>query len=217
MTYGRAAFLSLLLATLSVVCVMQALRTAPRPPADEVAEAPLVPIAPTRPTPLAAGITNANVASADAMQELMRRRLLIPVQGVTRRELRDNFLEMRGGTRRHEALDIMAPRGTPVLAAGDGRIAKLARHPLGGITIYESDPDSKYAYYYAHLDHYAEGLRVDQPVRRGEVIGYVGSTGNASRFAPHLHFTILDLDAKGHWWTKGSAVDPYPFLVDAAP
>jgi murein DD-endopeptidase MepM/ murein hydrolase activator NlpD len=89
---------------------------------------------------------------------------------------------------------------------------------LGGITAYEYDADSRYGYYYAHLDRYAEGLHVGQPVRRGEVIGYVGSTGNAPRFAPHLHFTILDLDAgKGHWWTPGTAIDPYPFLVDARP
>jgi murein DD-endopeptidase MepM/ murein hydrolase activator NlpD len=216
MTHGRAAFLSLLLAMLSVVCVMQALRAPPLPPLAELEAAPPPSVA-VRPTPAAAGITNANVASADAMQSLMRRRLLIPVEGVSRSQLRDNFLETRGGTRRHEALDIMAPRGTPVLATDDGRIAKLSRHPLGGITIYEDDPQTKYAYYYAHLDHYAQGLHVDQAVRRGEVIGYVGSTGNASRSAPHLHFTILDLDANGHWWTKGSAVDPYPFLVDARP
>lgn len=202
---SRTAFMVLLLSVLVVVCVMQAMRgppgaLAPRPGVDERAAE--------------SGITRENVASAGEMQSLMGRRLLIPVAGVDRARLRDNFNEMRGGVRRHEALDIMAPRGTPVLAAGDGTLTKLARHPLGGITVYEDDPGHRYSYYYAHLDHYAAGLHVGQAVRRGEVIGYVGSTGNAPAWAPHLHFTILDLSQPGHWWRR-PAVNPYPFLVEA--
>jgi murein DD-endopeptidase MepM/ murein hydrolase activator NlpD len=203
---SRTAFMVLLLSLLVVVCLMQAMRGPPgfpaaNPAVDERAAE--------------SGITRENVAAADEMQSLMGRRLLIPVQGVDRAALRDNFNETRGGVRRHEALDIMAPRGTPVLAAGDGTIAKLARHPLGGITIYEDDPAGKYSYYYAHLDHYAAGLHVGQAIHRGEVIGYVGSTGNAPAWAPHLHFTILDLSQPGHWWGR-PAVNPYPFLVEAA-
>lgn len=201
----RAAVLVLLLSLLTVVCVMQAMRGQPLPS--------LPPLA-VEGRALDAGITRENIANADEMQSLMRRRLLIPVQGVDRSQLRDNFEEKRGGLRRHEALDIMAPRGTPVLAAGDGVIAKLARHPLGGITIYENDPDGRYSYYYAHLDRYAEGLKVGQGVRRGQVIGFVGSTGNARASAPHLHFTILALSQPSRWWDR-PAVNPYPFLVDA--
>ena len=213
---SRTAFVVLLLSLLVVVCLMQAMRAplAPAPLAPSLAPI-AVPPATVHERAAQAGITRENVASADEMQSLMSRRLLIPVEGVDRSRLRDNFNETRGGVRRHEALDIMAARGTPVLAAGDGTIAKLQHHPLGGITIYENDPDSRYSYYYAHLDHYAAGLHVGQAVRRGEVIGYVGSTGNAPAWAPHLHFTILDLSQPGHWGSR-PAVNPYPFLVAAS-
>ncbi len=106
----------------------------------------------------------------------------------------------------------MAARGTPVLAVEDGRIAKLFRSVLGGITIYQYDPGERFAYYYAHLDRYADGLAEGAEVRRGQVIGYVGSTGNAPANAPHLHFTIFRLGPKREWW-KGEAVDPYPYLA----
>ncbi|HEY2629687.1 MAG TPA: M23 family metallopeptidase [Usitatibacter sp.] len=167
-------------------------------------------------TAAAAGITHTNLASASEMQQLLQRRLLIPVEGVDRNRLRDNFNEMRGGTHRHDALDIMAPRGTPVLAVDAGRIAKLERGGPGGITIYEYDPGKQYAYYYAHLDHYAIGLREGATVRRGDVIGYVGTSGNASPGAPHLHFTILKLASGGRLWS-GEALNPYPFLVESTP
>ncbi|HEX3062820.1 MAG TPA: M23 family metallopeptidase [Usitatibacter sp.] len=212
MSSSRTAFMVLLLSLLGVVCAMQAMH---RPLAPSAPEVPAAPRLAVQQRAVDAGITRENVASADAMQELMRRRLLIPVAGVDRAHLRDTFDDLRAGVRRHEALDIMASRGTPVLAAGDGTIAKLTRHPLGGITIYENDPVSKYSYYYAHLDHYAAGLHVGEAVHRGEVIGYVGSTGNAPAWAPHLHFTILDLSKPGHWWGR-PAVNPYPFLVEAS-
>lgn len=213
MLSSRTALVVLLLSMLVVVCVMQAMH-APYAPSAMSPDIPASPPMAVRERANDAGITRENVASAESMQALMHRRLLIPVEGVDRARLRDNFSEMRGGVRRHEALDIMAPRGTPVLAAGDGTIAKLSRHPLGGITIYENDPEGRYAYYYAHLDHYAAGLHAGQAVRRGEVIGYVGSTGNAPAWAPHLHFTILDLGKPGGWWRR-PAVNPYPFLVEA--
>ena len=150
---------------------------------------------------------------ADETQHLMARRLLIPVEGLDRSRLRDNFEEMRG-LRRHEALDIMAPRGTPVLAAGDGRVAKLFRSPFGGITLYQADPEEKYIYYYAHLDRYADGVKEGAVFKRGDVLGYVGSTGNASASAPHLHFTIFRMGPDRKWW-KGTPVNPYAFLVEA--
>ncbi len=142
--------------------------------------------------------------------------LLIPVQGVAANQLRDNFIESReGGARAHEAIDIMAPRGTPVLAAADGRIAKLFLSRRGGITIYQFDYASRIAYYYAHLDRYADGLAEGQAVRRGAVIGYVGNTGNVGPDAPHLHFAILRLGPERQWW-KGEAINPFPYLTGPA-
>ena len=142
--------------------------------------------------------------------------LLLPVQGIQPAQLHDTFNEARGGgTRPHEALDIMAARGTPVLAAIDGTVEKLFTSVPGGLTISEFDRDRTRAYYYAHLDRYAEGLAEGQALRRGDVIGYVGSTGNASADAPHLHFAVFVLGPEKHWW-QGTAIDPYPLLAPAA-
>jgi len=138
--------------------------------------------------------------------------LLIPVAGVGAGQLTDTFNDTRDGTRRHEALDIMAARGTPVLAAADGTVAKLFTSVPGGLTIYEFDPTGTYAYYYAHLDHYAPGLAEGKALKRGDVIAYVGSTGNASADAPHLHFAIFVLGPEKQWW-KGTAIDPYPLFT----
>lgn len=137
--------------------------------------------------------------------------LLIPVQGVTTEQLADTFNDTRGSDRRHEAQDIMAARGTPVLATSDGTIEKLFTSKRGGLTIYEFDPSRTYAYYYAHLDSYANGIAEGNKIKRGQVIGYVGSTGNASADAPHLHFAIFVLGPEKHWW-EGAAIDPYPLL-----
>lgn len=156
----------------------------------------------------------ANSGTGDAENLLASRRLLIPVEGVGRKQLRDNFDETRGGQRRHDALDIMAPRGTPVFAVDDGRVAKLFKSAAGGLTIYQFDPSEGYAYYYAHLDSYAKGLVEGLTVKRGDVVGYVGSTGNAPAHAPHLHFTIFKLGPDKKWW-KGTAVNPYPYLTEA--
>lgn len=138
--------------------------------------------------------------------------LLLPVAGIEASQLTDTFNQTRDGTRRHEALDILAPRGTPVLAASDGIVAKLFTSVPGGLTIYEFDPTRTYAYYYAHLDRYADGLAEGNALHRGEVIGYVGSTGNAREDAPHLHFAIFLLGPEKQWW-KGTAIDPYPLLA----
>src|ERR1017187_6326514 len=117
---------------------------------------------------------------------LMQRRLIIPVQGVHAEDLRDNFNGVRGG-HRHEAIDIMAPRGTPVLAADEGNVVKLFLSKPGGLTVYQFDDSLTWCYYYAHLDAYAPGLKEGTRLRKGDVLGYVGSTGNASPDAPHLH------------------------------
>jgi murein DD-endopeptidase MepM/ murein hydrolase activator NlpD len=137
--------------------------------------------------------------------------LLLPVQGVRYAEIADTFGQPRGKERQHEALDIMAARGTPVLATADGKVVKLFNSKPGGLTVYEFDPTSTYAYYYAHLDRYADGLTEGKDVKRGDVIGYVGSTGNASAETPHLHFAVVELTPEKQWW-KGTPVDPYPML-----
>lgn len=144
-------------------------------------------------------------------RRLMQRRLIIPVQGVHAEDLRDDFNEMRGG-HRHEAIDIMAPRGTPVLAADAGPVAKLFLSKPGGLTVYQFDDSQTYCYYYAHLDRYAPGLKEGTLLRKGGVLGYVGSTGNASPDGPHLHFAIFQLGPEQRWW-EGTPIDPYGFLT----
>ncbi len=138
--------------------------------------------------------------------------LLIPVAGVRAVQLVSNFAEARdGGNRRHEGLDIMAPWGTPVVAAGDGKVAKLFTSEKGGLTVYIKSPDGFTMYYYAHLSRYDERLREGNAVRRGDFIAFVGSTGNADQKAPHLHFGIFDTSPEANW-SEGTAVDPYPLL-----
>ena len=159
----------------------------------------------------AASLALAVVAAGPDDEVLASRHLAMPVKGVPRAALRDSFHEMRGD-HRHEALDIVAPRGTPVVAMDSGRIEKLFKSVPGGLTIYQFDRDERYIYYYAHLDRYAEGLAEKQKVEKGEVIGYVGSTGNADANSPHLHFTILRVDSDKRWW-KGTPVNPFPYLA----
>ncbi|HEV3109979.1 MAG TPA: M23 family metallopeptidase [Candidatus Binataceae bacterium] len=135
-----------------------------------------------------------------------------PITGLRLSDLSDTFDQMRG-RHRHGAIDIMRPEDTPVHAVSDGVIRKLFLSKAGGNTIYEFDDAGLYCYYYAHLDHYAQGLREGSHVSKGDVIGYVGSSGDASPFAPQLHFEIHLLDPK-RWW-QGIAIDPYPVLVEA--
>ena len=143
---------------------------------------------------------------------LKNRHLEMPVEGVARDQLRDSYDEGRsGGLRKHEAIDIMAARGTRVMAVENGRIARLFTSVPGGLTIYVFDPSATFCYYYAHLDRYAPGLKEGQQVRRGELLGYVGTTGNASEDAPHLHFAILHLGDDRKWW-KGDPINPYAVL-----
>jgi peptidoglycan LD-endopeptidase LytH len=149
--------------------------------------------------------------TSSIVEDLRNRQLTLPVHGIKRDDLRDTFNETRGSSRRHEALDVLAPRNTPVLAVEDGTIAKLFLSDAGGITIYQFDPTEAYCYYYAHLERYAEGVKEGAPVKRGQVIGYVGTTGNAPRDTPHLHFAIFKLTDEKKWW-QGTAIDPYSVL-----
>lgn len=138
--------------------------------------------------------------------------LLVPVDGIPLAKIGDTFDQPRGSERHHEALDIMAPKGTKVVATADGKIAKLFTSKPGGLTVYQFDPSEKYAYYYAHLDRYADGLQEGAEVKRGDLIGYVGTTGNADAKAPHLHFAVFELTPEKQWW-QGTPVNPYPLLT----
>jgi murein DD-endopeptidase MepM/ murein hydrolase activator NlpD len=153
----------------------------------------------------------------DADISLLRTRVLtLPVQGVAAAQLTDTYTQARAAGATHEALDIMAVRGTPVLAVEDGKVVKLFLSKPGGLTIYQFDPGSNYAYYYAHLDRYVDGLAEGDSLRKGQVIGYVGSTGNASPDAPHLHFAIFKLGPERQWW-RGAPLNPYLVWRDARP
>ena len=140
--------------------------------------------------------------------------LAIPVAGIKAEDLTDTYTQARaGGARRHDAIDIMAPNGTPVVAAAPGTVEKLFfSDGGGGITLYLRSPDQRWSYYYAHLERYAPGLKEGQKVERGQVIGYVGSTGNASPSGPHLHFAINRMGPDDDWHS-GEAINPYPLLA----
>jgi murein DD-endopeptidase MepM/ murein hydrolase activator NlpD len=134
----------------------------------------------------------------------------MPIANIDPHTLSSNFSQTRGG-HAHEALDIMAPRGTPVMAVAEGNVVKLFTSKQGGLTVYQFDNSRTWCYYYAHLDHYAAGLNEGTLLRKGDVLGYVGSTGDASPDAPHLHFAVFALGPEKHWW-QGTAIDPLPLL-----
>jgi len=184
------------------VVTVQPMGTPPPPPNDS--EAPTS----TTPAPPAASMVNeADIAT------LKLKNLLIPVQGVTTSQLRDTFYDGRSEGRQHQALDIMAAGGTPVLAAADGKVAKLFQSEKGGITLYQLDSSGLYYYYYAHLQSYADGMVEGKELKRGEVIAYVGDTGNAGAGNFHLHFAVSKPTAPGKW-SRGEAINPYPLLLN---
>jgi peptidoglycan LD-endopeptidase LytH len=146
---------------------------------------------------------------------LSSRAVGLPIADLQRSDIHDTFAQARGGgERRHEATDIMAPRGTRVIAVDTGIVAKLFTSIPGGLTVYQFDGSQRYAYYYAHLDRYAEGLREGQLLKKGDLVGYVGTTGNAGPNNPHLHFAIFELGPEKRWW-EGKPINPYPFLIKA--
>jgi murein DD-endopeptidase MepM/ murein hydrolase activator NlpD len=166
---------------------------APRAPAPSAVAAP----APAAPV----------AASPNAIASLRQRHLMVPVDGIAIDRVQNTYDAQRdSGARRHYAIDIMAPRGTAVLAADDGSILRMGFNALGGLTIYQIDPDKRFVYYYAHLDRYASALRDGSVVSRGDVIGFVGATGNASPNAPHLHFQVLLF--RDRYW-EGESVNPF--------
>jgi murein DD-endopeptidase MepM/ murein hydrolase activator NlpD len=191
-------------AVLTQPLIEAAPRTVEVKPTNKKEPAPVTP-------PPAAAHTAEPAMERSAVDDLRDRNLTLPVQGIKHSDLRDTFNEARGTSRRHEALDVLAPRNTPVLAVEDGTIARLFLSEAGGITIYQFDPTQTYCYYYAHLERYADGLKEGATVKRGQVIGYVGTTGNAPRDTPHLHFAIFKMTDEKKWW-QGTAIDPYSVL-----
>lgn len=177
-------------------------------PRGEASAEPEVTVRPAEPPPAPAGTSG---AETNLPITLLGRRLEIPVDGIGRAELVQSFDAPRGGSRRHQAIDILAPRNTPVLAVEDGVIARLFESVQGGLTIYQYDPTERYVYYYAHLERYAGGLSEGDRVGRGQVIGYVGTTGNAPKDTPHLHFAIFQMNEAKRWW-EGTPLDPYEIL-----
>ena len=156
------------------------------------------------------------VSDEEAVSYLLSRTLEIPVAGRSARQLQDTFDEGRDGGRVHRALDILAPRGTPVLSADSGRVLRVKSNSLGGNTIYTTDPHGRIVYYYAHLDSYWKGLVEGLVVARGDTLGFVGTTGNAPKDTPHLHFQVMRMPPDGKYW-DGEPINPYPlFLLDAA-
>ena len=204
----RALSLSLLLTVVSCGPALQ-----PLPPM-----APLPDLGPVTPGVAPAPASFADhapppIAARDPAVEALRERgLLVPVKGISASQIPDTYTAPRDGARVHYAQDILAKRGTPVLAADDGTILHIGTNPLGGNVIWTTDPSRRFAFYYAHLDHYAKGLRDGQEISRGDVIGYVGTTGNAPKDTPHLHFQIVRIVA-GKRYSDGPPLNPLPFFT----
>jgi len=174
----------------------------PEPPAESPAPVE------SRADPAAAAEVDADVA------RLRDRGLLVPVSGISLAQIADTYNDARDGARRHNAVDILAPRGTEVLAAEDGVVLRIGTNALGGNVVWTTDVERKFAYYYAHLERWARGLHEGQAVSRGEVIGYVGTSGNAPKNTPHLHFQVLHVtDAKRY--SNGLPLNPLPFFTSS--
>ncbi|HYR78267.1 MAG TPA: peptidoglycan DD-metalloendopeptidase family protein [Pyrinomonadaceae bacterium] len=165
-----------------------------------------------QPTPPAIASPAANTSpTVPGLTSPSPARLIIPVAGVRPEQLRDTFSEARSEGRVHDAIDIPAARGTPVVAAADGPIVKLFQSERGGITIYQLSTDGRFVYYYAHLDRYAEGLAEGHFAKQGETIAYVGDSGNAGPGNYHLHFSIAEISNPKDFW-HGVNINPYPLL-----
>jgi peptidoglycan LD-endopeptidase LytH len=150
-------------------------------------------------------------STAPEAKDLVARRLTLPVGGIRADQLVNSYHDARSGGREHEAIDILSPRNTPVLAVEDGTIARLFLSKAGGNTIYQFDPGKEYCYYYAHLERYAPGLKEGDQVHRGQTLGYVGTSGDAPKNTPHLHFAVFRLTPEKHWW-EGTPINPYDVL-----
>lgn len=175
----------------------------------------------TSPTPPPAGAPgsapdgSATVASSSEVEYLSARHIMLPVAGADMSKVDDSFNEARDGGRMHRAIDILAPRGTPILSADDGKILRMTTNTLGGISMYTVDSESRLVYYYAHMDHYNDAMSPGRAIAKGDTLGYVGTTGNAPKDTPHLHFQVMRWPADGKYW-NGDPIDPYEALGGVA-
>jgi murein DD-endopeptidase MepM/ murein hydrolase activator NlpD len=167
------------------------------------------------PTPTGERLPVAAPERDHALESLRARGLLVPVQGIAANRIPDTFDAPRDGARVHNAQDILAKRGTPVLAADDGAVLHVGKNALGGNVIWTTDPSRKFAFYYAHLERYAKGLHDGQQLSRGDVIGYVGTSGNAPKDTPHLHFQVVRI-VSGKRYSDGPPVNPLPYFFTQA-
>ncbi len=178
-------------------------RGKPAPPAAPSAGVPLMSVSEYTPA-------GSSSMSAD-VEYLRSRQIIVPVAGADMARVEDSFNEPRDGDRVHRAIDILAPRGTPILAADDGRIMRMTTSTLGGISMYTVDPEQRIVYYYAHMDHYNEAMAPGKTIAKGDTLGFVGTTGNAPKNTPHLHFQVMRWPADGKYW-NGEPIDPFNFL-----
>lgn len=195
----------IVLLALSVSACARRVYSAPEPMSST---APRVVMASSATAP----IPRTPVSSVEAVDYLRSHAMLIPVAGVLFEQLRDTFDEGRDGSRVHRALDIFAPRGTPVVSADEGRVIRISTSTLGGNTIYATDPLGRVVYYYAHLDAYQPGLASGAIIARGDTLGFVGTTGNAPKDTPHLHFQVMRMPEDGKYW-DGDPINPYPIIL----
>lgn len=179
---------------------------------NPLATAPAPKPAPAHVTLAGAALGRSAVSSTEAVNYILERGMAIPVAGKTLQQLQDTFDEGRSSGRIHRALDILAPRGTPVIAADSGRILRVSVNALGGNTIYATDPMGRIVYYYAHLDAYQPGLVQGMTIARGDTLGFVGTTGNAPKDTPHLHFQVMRMPPDGKYW-DGEPINPYPLFL----
>ncbi|MDB4878566.1 MAG: endopeptidase [Gemmatimonadetes bacterium] len=196
--------LPLVLTLLAGACTRQ-LAVAPRPAPAAASTAPRVVLA-------GSALGRTSVSGIETLDYLVARGMTIPVAGIPLGRLQDTFDEGRSSGRVHRALDISAPRGTPVLAADSGRILRMGANSLGGNIIYAADPLGRVVYYYAHLDAYHPGLVQGAVIARGDTLGFVGTSGNAPKNVPHLHFQVMRMPPDGKYW-DGEPINPYPLFL----
>ena len=210
----RLSLLILATALVATACARPALYYPdPEPaPASKPAGKTVASSRPAKPSVLVADATAGVVGSSSSdVDYLFSRHLLVPVAGADMSKVGDSFDEARDGGRTHRAIDILAPRGTPILSADDGKILRMSNSSLGGITMYTVDPDARLVYYYAHMDHYNDAMSPGREIVKGDTLGFVGTTGNAPKDTPHLHFQVMRWPADGKYW-DGDPIDPFEAL-----
>jgi murein DD-endopeptidase MepM/ murein hydrolase activator NlpD len=204
-------------ASLGLVCGVACARPVLYYPGSTPAPGPTTAAAPTAaqwPSAPASNPTLMMVSGSSSMSDadyLRARALVVPVAGADMTRVEDSFGDPRDGERVHRAIDILAARGTPILSADDGKILRMTTSSLGGISMYTVDPVSRLVYYYAHMDHYNDGMSVGRTIAKGDTLGFVGTTGNAPKDTPHLHFQVMRWPADGKYW-NGDPIDPFDAL-----